>query len=330
MRVTLADLRASRIPAALGICATDSRLVAWLNEATERLLRKGKWWGTAPRFRICICNGCVTLPRAIAVIEAVAVCGRHVPIHDQWFEFLENGAGIQGSSRTCEPAADCVGHFPSFADICGTNKKVSLICDLASDVGKEVLVLGFDANGNWIRTTQNGLIRDGEVIALAQGAGTLSANLFSQVTDLQGPDGLDGQWWLYEYNTTDTTTRMIGAYQYDEIRPSYARYRIAGLIGNTSNAVDIIGKLDFIPVKNDSDYLILGNIPALKDMMTALKDAEMESSMTSRASIIAAGMALAVDSLESELSHYSGDGRKIGITIQGSHVDWGGVVENLL
>ena len=71
MRVTLADLQASRIPAALGLCPTDPRIIAWCNEAQERLLYEGKWFGTVATFNICATNGYITLPREIATIEAI-------------------------------------------------------------------------------------------------------------------------------------------------------------------------------------------------------------------------------------------------------------------
>ncbi len=318
-RTTLADVRASRIPESVNIPPNDSRLVQYVNEATERLLKAGKWWGTYARYRLCASAGLITFPRQIATIEAVALCGNPIPVHDLWFEFIANGWGTR---KDCDGICECDyrGRFPTFSDIIGTDKKVRLICDVATDVGKTVLVLGYDANGNWIRTDQGGTILDGEVVVLTQSPGTLSTNLFSAITDIQVVSAMDGQWWLYEYDTTLTTQRMVGQYQYDDARPSFARYLFPSIRNCTasncqSTLVEAICKLDFIKVVRDTDYLLIGDLPALKFACMAIKASEEE-----RYNDETTLMNKAVVELQNELSHFLGDGRTIGINLQGSNI----------
>ncbi len=318
-RLTLADVKNSRVPSSVNIPPSDPRLVEYVNEATQRLLKAGKWWGTYGRYRLCATAGLITFPRQIATIEAVALCGRPIPVHDMWYEFLENGWGTRkDGDGICE--CDYRGRFPVFSDIIGTDKKVRLVCDVGTDIGKTVLVLGYDANGNWIRTTQGGVLLDGEVVVLAQTPGTLSVNLFSAVTDIQVQQPMDGQWWLYEYDTTLLTQRLIGQYQYDDNRPSFARYLFPSIrncsSGNcTSTLVEAICKLDFIPVVRDTDYVIIGDIMALKFACMASKAAEEE-----RYSDETSLMNKAVQELENELDHYLGSGRRIGINVVGSSI----------
>jgi hypothetical protein len=327
-RTTLSTIKASRIPASLGICATDPRLVAWVNEAQERLLFEGKWWGTVARFQLCATNGCITLPNQIAVLEAVNVCGQPTELRDFWYEFLENGYGSV-SPASCSTSQNCCGRlgpscskgiyrgqYPSFDDIIGTNKKLNLICDLSTDVGKKVLVLGYDQNGNWIRTMQSGSYADGELVSLAQSAGTTTTNFFSTIAGIQFIDQRDGQVWLYEYNNDTTLKRLIG---------SYARYLFSNLCANQNNdgscnkiKVEAVGKLEMIPVKADTDYLIIGNIPALKEMCKAIKNSENEPDGEKANNIILKGMAVASAILDKELEHRLGSGRRIGISVVGS------------
>lgn len=325
MRVTFDDIKNSRVPAACGVCATDARFLAWVNEAQERLLYEGKWFGTYQRFKICATEGCITLPRQIATIEKVAICGVPIQNHDIWYEFI--GPAIWNPEwGSCWAEANARGHFPTFSDMKGTDKKALLVCDLSTDVGKQVLVLGYDENANWIRTLQGGIYKDGELVTLAQSPGTQSINFFSTITDLQFPDDMDGQTWLYEYDITTMTQRMIGHYQYDETRPSYARYFFptVSCLAKSSSCqqlnIDAIGKLEFIPVKNDTDYLIIGNIPALKEMCVALKNSEDEEDGVKANQIIAAGLATAKNILDKQLNHYLGDGRQVGVEIMGSSV----------
>ncbi len=357
MILTLADVRASRIPRVLGVCPTDVRVVEFVNEATQRLLTKGHWWGSYGRFRICATEGCLTLPPQIAAIERASICGQPVRVHDQWYEFLENGYGIRtgGSSNsgdsssvscTSGACAPCFGMsealqrgtYPTFGDIRGVNKKLNFTCDFPTDVGKEVLALGYDENANWIRTEQDGVIKDGELVALAQSAGTTSNHFFSSVTGLQIPDDMDGQWWLYEYNNDTAFRRMLGWYQYFETRPNYQRYFFpsigAGSAENedgdcTLTTVDLIAKLDFIPVKNDTDYLIIGNLPALKDMSRAIYLAENEPDGEKAERLLVAGERMALRELDAELDHYLGQ-RVVGVDIVGASVGFTQPVENLL
>lgn len=340
MRTTVLDAKNSRIPNALGICDTDSRFLQWLNEATQRLMVEGRWWGTTARFKICASNGCLTMPPQIATIEAVNVCGHPTPIRDMWWEFLENGPG-SGNPQTCNSsnttpgscAGGCMnnavyrGNFPSFDDIHGPGKKLNLVCDLVSDVNKEVICMGYDDNGNWIRTNQGGTILDGEIVLLTQGAGTNSLNNFSSITDMQFVDDRDGQVWLYEFDVASSTKRMVGHYEYFEKRPSYPRYKFPGIIPQASGSggcsafqVEIIGKLEYIPVAKDTDYLIIGNIPAMKEMMKALRDSENEPDGIKSNAIMVAGLKTATSILDSELDHYYGAGRRIGINIMGSSI----------
>jgi hypothetical protein len=349
--MTLADAKLSRIPQSIGACATDPRFIQILNEATQILLQEGLWWGAYARFRICADFGCITLPRGIATIESAAICGQPITMRSQWFEFLENGwgtrntttesSGPSGTDSCCGRnswswSRDAIyrGRFPTFSDVQGVDKRLRFVCDLASDVGKIVLALGYDENGNWIRTLQSGTWKDGELITLAQSPGTNSSKLFSGITDLQFPSTMNGQTWLYEYDTTLLTQRLIGAYQYDDTRPSFARYYFPSICppsttGCPTSQVEIMAKLDFIPVKNDTDYLLIGNLPALKRMCMAINRSEHEPDGRLSDQIMASGLASAKELLDKELLHYLGSGNVQPIRMPTPALSGGGV-ENIL
>lgn len=345
-RTTLSDAKASRIPEVLNLAPDDSRLLKYLNEATERLLTKGKWWGTYVKARMCATDGCITFPRQVAAIEAASICGQPIPIHDLFFEFLENGFGIRGNSQTSEDSGGCGnacgmmeanyrGNFPAFDDIRGSDKQLRFVVDRASDACKPILVLGYDDSTppNWIRTNQGGVIKDGEVVCPTQSPGTNTVNSFSVLTDLQFSNNMDGQTWLYEYDVAEQTQRLIGHYEYDETRPSYQRWYFPSIRSSTDCAtqslVEVIAKLDFIPVKNDTDYLLIGNLPALKMMCMAVKKYE-EASNANDLGQAAGFEAMAVKLLDDELDHHLGSGRRIGINLVGSSVYANDPVENFI
>lgn len=344
MRRTLQDAQNSRISNELGVCATAPIFIQWLNNAQERLLIKGHWWGTTVRVAMCATDGCITLPPQVATLEKAAICGRPIPVHDMFFEFLDGGMGVRHSnnsgcgnsnstSTNCGgdgvcgiPEANYRGRFPTYSDIIPTGKQLNLVCDLAADVGNKALCLGYDDNGNWIRTLQNSVWSDGEVIAFAQSAGTNSVNNFSMISDIQLPSNMNGQSWLYEYNIAAATRRLLAHYQYFETRPSYSRYFFPSIRANTSGSgcttvlVEAIVKLAFIPVVNPTDYLIIENLPALQEMMVGIKNAENEESSITRVELLQAATASAVMILDDELNHYYGDGRRIGMEVVGSSI----------
>jgi|SRR6516165_742360 hypothetical protein len=346
MRITLFDAKNSRLPSQVGACPTDPRFLDLLNEAQERLLICGKWWGTVQKWRFCATDGCVALPSQFATLEAVAVCGRPIAVRDQFYEFLENGFGIRGQTvttttqGTTSPCCGGVsgvcgiqealyrGHYATFADIQPTGKKLQLVCDKLTDVGKQALVFGYDDNNNWIRTSQSGVFNDGELITLGQAPGTVSVNNFSVVTDIQPPQNLDGQWWLYEYTVASAAQRLIGQYQYFDLRPQFARYFFPAILPQVGQPpgtcaqvlVEALVKLEFIPAKKDTDYLLIGCLPALKEMMMALQKAEDEPDALRKVQIVAAGQQVAKQILDQQLDHYLGSGRKMGMNIVGSSI----------
>src|SRR5438128_12050363 len=127
MITTFSDVKASRIPEALNIVPTDSRLPQYVNEATLRLLKRGNWWGTVPRYQLSATSGIITFPKQIAAIETVALCDMPIPVHDFWFEYLDGGYGLRKENEgLCE--ANYVGHYPIFSDIIRTEKKVRVVC----------------------------------------------------------------------------------------------------------------------------------------------------------------------------------------------------------
>jgi hypothetical protein len=89
--------------------------------------------------------------------------------------------------------------------------------------------------------------------------------------------------------------------------------------------VEAICKLDFIPVARDTDYVMLGNLPALKYGCMAIK-ANEENRYSDAKTLIGD----AVMELESELDHYLGDGRKMGINVVGSGIGTADPIENLI
>lgn len=318
MKKTLGDAKRERIPEQLSLCRDDAKVVSFINEAQQRLLqRPEKFWGTYARYRCNVYGKCLTWPRHFATLELAAVNNTPVVVRNLWFEFLESGWGIRDCD-SCDLQMLDKGNSASFEDICGTHKKIKVYCDVPETSGSRILLQGYDQSGNWIRTLDAGTWVDGEYVLLNAATPQMTANVFSAYTGAIKPL-TNGTVRLYEYDTTTATQRPIAIYEWDEEVPNYRRSFIPGLTFNATTGyatVEVIAKLDHIPVRNDNDYLIIGNIPALKEMCLAIKHYEENAVQLGQLA-----EARAVQLMKNEARHYEGSGKVVPLRMEGEN--WG-------
>jgi hypothetical protein len=299
---------------------SDNRFVALLNQATQNLVQSGEpFYGLHQRIQFCITSGCLVLPRQIAAVETAALCDHPIPIRNRWFEFLDTGVGLRTESD-CDSGCGCGsggnglldrGEVCAFTDIIGTNKKIKVYTDVTEDVDAVILLQGYDENNQWIRTQVGGVWIDGEQVSLFNGPHT-STKFFTSLTGTQKPL-TNGTVRLYEYDTTLTTQRDMAIYEPDEINPTYRKMFLSALEGASccgcsdddpqTAQVTVMARLEFIPVANDRDWLLIGNFSAL--------EAEVQSIQKRRNNLIEESMAchvLALQTLRNELRHYLGRG----------------------
>lgn len=327
MRVTLGNAKdpMSGIARVLNLSPTDARFTGYVNESIQRLIQTGElFWGTYARYQFCLTDGCLVWPREIAAIESVAVCSSPLTIRNQWFEFIDS-VGLQGDGSSGCSSGSCGwpyggtcgggnmydrGTVPTFADIIGASKKIKVYCDIAEAAGAKILLQGFDANNNWIQTEVAGVWTDGEYVSLNAAVPQTSTKFFSSLVSVQKPI-TKGAVRLYEYDTVLTTQRALAVYEPSETNPVYRRTMIPGLSNGSGDDEDecnttqvtVMAKLEFIPAIVDTDWLLIGNLPAIKDMCQSIRKAENNEFSES-----VQWEARAVQALRRELSHYRGHG----------------------
>ncbi len=293
-RLNLAQVKASSIPAAIGIGACDPRFITTLNEAQERLANAGKWWGTYKRLRICVTANCITWPRDVKVVEGFIQCGLSLPIANAWFDFQENvrspavgGCQCDGS-KLLDRGLVCQNRDFS------TPSKIRLYPASATDAGKRVLIQGLDQNGVAVRTLDGTTWVDGEYLTLASPFVTSTFTYSAPgLTGVQKPL-TNSRVLAYSVAADSGNETQIAVWDSSERNPSYRRSyltNLAQLCGDTascnscadegdgcvpamedcSNVVaDTIVRLELVPVVVDSDWCFIGNIGALKSAMKSL------------------------------------------------------------
>jgi hypothetical protein len=334
-RKTFLDARLSRIPSSVGLCAADvPGTASYVNEAQQRLIIAGGetgWFGSWQKvaFAVDPSDSYLTLPRQIARIINLDVCNYPVRVQNEFYEFLEAGIGHQPSSPCACPAACQVletfdrGVTPTFRDIIptGNPKLVRIYATTNRDYGRRVLLQGLDTNGTVIRSLDNGVDVEGEFITLGAPFAT-SAFTYLKITGIQ-KDVTAGDVRFYEVDSVLGTQRSISLMEPSETVACYRRYFING-ISNTCCACGTISgsicatpnptpatasvlamaKLEFIPVAVDTDYLLIGNLPALKleCMSVRLEESDEEKSFALSQKLHQQAIKL----LNKELTHYTG------------------------
>lgn len=305
MKATLGDAKQQIDTASLGLQACSPAFVQLLNESTQRLLCGPEaFWEVNHRMALCVENGCVTWPRSVASIQAISHCGP-LTIRNSWFEHLESGYGIRGCSP-CEQQMFERGTGVTFRDIrFGYSHKITT--SVAEEEGLEIGLLGYNCEGYWVRSQDStGAWRDGvwspiPTSPLTPYTGQTQWAL-GGISEIIKPH-TNGLVNLFDWNLSSFDSRQVGVFEHDETRPSYRKSMIGGVKTNGPSHINIIYKQEWRPVRNDNDFLLLANIPALSEMMMAVK-----LSRQNALQLASGHEAKAYQILDREVSHYIGNG----------------------
>lgn len=331
MRLTFRKVRESRIPQALLLCAGDTpRLLSFINEAQERLIHAGGetgWYGGWYKtiFNISSDNE-ISLDRYIARVINVAVCGTPVSIENQFYEFVEAGVGPQDTDcSTCVTSSNKLelidrGMFPTQVPISATNKRIRLYATDSRDYGKQVVISGKDSNSRIVRTLNNGLDFNGEVVTLATPfSDTVTVWAEGDLSGIQKQLTI-GDVLVYEYDATTGDEDLIALLDARDTVCQFRRYYVSNFSATCCTGctqVEGMAKLEYVPVEKDTDYLVIGNIPALKEECESIRYSEMDS--VQALALSEQKHKRAIQLLQNELSHYMGKSRAtVNIPIFGS------------
>jgi hypothetical protein len=326
MRTKLSDISASRIPDVLGACADDfPKLSSYINQATQQLIiaagENGFWGGWHKVvFNVTRTDPYITLPPQYARMISMDVCRRPVPIQNEHYEFLEFGIGLQ---VPCENESPFLGYkcgtlqgfdrnvVNTAYDLTPTNQYLRIYITDARDIGAKFLISGaLDANGVGIYTNDVNLQVDGFYLLGDQPFATSS----SIVTSFQAfsKPVTYGDVLLYQVDATTLEEVLLSRYTPQETNPTYRRYFIkslpCGCCQSPTNPgyaqVTTLLKVEYQPVINPSDFLIIGNIPALKAECQSIRFSEIDNATSEALSVKKHEDAVAL--LNAELKHYIG------------------------
>jgi hypothetical protein len=340
-RLRYSDIRPT-LARVMDVCnssASDATILPILNEAHNRLVNRGKWLGTTQSYRICVGNdSCLVWPRQIETIEAFSVCRDPGTLRNQWYEFSEQGPhGLKESNNWFRTMID-KGTAVAFDEIGGDTdtKKLRVTADVTESGTGRMLLQGWGGPNltdmNWIRTLDGSTWVDGEYVTIST-TPQLTTNFFKRLTGVTKPV-TNGPVRVFEWETTTSSQiKQLGYYEADEEVPLYRKSFLPG-IGNmtgcdgdsscTSKQITVIAKLRHIDIRGDNDYLLIGNVGALKLAVQATLKEERNLLEES-----ASYWALALSELQSELQAFEGDGAIPILKVEGRDT-WGAGVRTTM
>lgn len=310
MRVTLGSVQLSMLPAAIGVCASDlPQIAAYVNRAQEILINCGGetgFWGGWQKivFPLTPCFPYFTLPREFSRVINMDVCRFPIRIQNEFYEFLEGGIGLQSrndllalnnAQNWCGASALQGferGVWPSFRDLAPANQKLRVYITDARDVSRRILVgPAWDQNGNQIYTTDGNNQVNGFYLSFDQPFVT-SDFIVSRFDGIQ-KDATFGAVILKQVDADTSVEVTLSRYAPDETIPAYRRYFVKQLPCGCDTSctqspcvepvtppvatVTALVKLQFVPASLATDFLIIGNIPALIEEVKALRYADMDA-----------------------------------------------------
>lgn len=327
-RLRLYDLRLSRLPGVVGLCETDIlRLARYVNSAQQRLLYCREagdegWYGTFAEIAFNVSRDLptITLPRTVARLEAVNACNTPMPINNQFYEYLNFGNGRLPKQYACSSSLNLTqglsrNSAPTFLDITNAPQKLRLYPGGTVDVAnrRRVLLQGLDNNGKTIYS-QDVLNRVEGIFLTLESPFVDAPTQFSRITGVQ-KDVTAAEVQLFQVDPATGEEILLSTLEPGEETAWYRRYYFDSLPcgccpsptqTQTCATVQVtaIAKLEPIPVRVDTDYLLIQNLEALIEECQSIRYSEMD---TGEAKAMAQERHIqAVRYLNGEITHYAG------------------------
>lgn len=323
----------ARVCGVSGMAVTDPRVLVRTNQAIQELANEGDWPGVVDRWHVVTTDGHIVLPAFLDRLMQINLRGCPQTIASPWWQFVAYGPGTPddsaqpefGRSWVDERMISDLGEYPTQVALPETGGPWKLRVYTAVDesivtngtgVAPYCTIQGLDQNDEIVRTRVSGTEWfSGERIALdwmqpyvESLQEFVSISAFTKIKT-NGPVKLTA--W------DGMTETVLSNYSFSDTTPSYHHYfsqwlqNLARAGGDACKIVRARCRKRYVPVAEDTDILMISNLPALKEMVIASwkRDADnMPDYMAHKQT--------AVDLLKKEAMSYRGKSRIPGLTFQ--------------
>lgn len=277
-----------------GVCSDTVQFADYVNRATRRLIKRGAWFGTEVSMRICT-EGCdVVFPRHVGTVLGLRLCNSdYMQIRNSWWSILSpgniggwnnalNGSGFGYGivSGGYSPAGIDGSTVPIFNQISGnTGKYIQYHVVKAQDVGKTVTLYGKKYGNQPLQTQASGAWQNGITITAVRPSVPSATTLVTQITSVIR-EPTQGMAYLYEVDPVTSKKRMLAVYEPNETNPSYRHMQIPALTCTPYSTdeydvktwqMEALVKLQYIPVEDENDFLLISDFDALAMAIQSIK-----------------------------------------------------------
>lgn len=204
----------------------DTRFFRFLGDAVTLIANKGEFEGWKGWLDICTNGGlCVTLPREVETVLAVNLGGKPTLGYDQLFNFHLNGPGDCHGS--CQWAWQDQGQWHStYRDLLTPSQLVAYLQN-ASDNNSELIVYGYDYQGNRLRRQVNGEWLDGYQVPTIFGYALpdSDAPTIARIVAVK-KIRTAGSVRLSTIDNSGLDGTLLAIYEPDEVLPQYRRIKL--------------------------------------------------------------------------------------------------------
>jgi len=261
-RLTVADCRTQLWTLADASDINSAKFLRMLNEVCEKYILSGKWKGAVVNVDFDSAEGYISLPYEYYSVLCMTYNKCPAMTFSQFHTYQENGPGELDETKAWPGILIDLGDgFATQSDIttAGTLKVMTNVVDDA----KKIRIFGLDASNNVIYGSDG---VEGELVTCTAPF-VNTTHTFSKVTGIQAtPDPaitMQSGWTLW---VNGAPAVQIGSYYPGENRPMYRRYQT----GKAEKAIRVCCHRRFMLMRNESDWVIPGNLSALRSGFWAL------------------------------------------------------------
>jgi hypothetical protein len=323
----------ARICGISGMAVTDPRVLVRTNAAIQELMNEGEFPGVVDRWHIVATDGHLVLPSFLDRLMQINIKGVPQVISSPWYQFCAYGPGTPSDNPQGEFNRWWVdsrmitdwGEFPTQVRLPETggpwNLRVYTAVDehiLTDGTGQSpaCTIQGTDGGGQIIRMEDgSGVWTNGEQVSLDSAFPYVqTTRQFSTLATFTKPV-TNGPVKLTAWD--GVTETVLSNYLFSDTTPSYHHYfshwlqTLTRFDTITTKIVRARCRKRFVPVSQDTDVLIISNLPAIKEMVIAQwkRDADsLQSYMAHKQT--------AISLMNKEAEAYRGKVRLPGITFQ--------------
>jgi hypothetical protein len=270
----------------------------YCNDAQQRLLMDPMapdegWWAGTVTLNLSVDvfqhHAHVVTPREIGRLTNLAVCKKPVPVRNKFYEYLQFGRGVQPPNCSTGWCGNLLQAYErdttaTMASFPTTPQKLRFYPTDGRDAGLRILPQGLDQNKVVVLCTDpsTGLSAQGEYVAL-QFPFSDTLNIWSRITGFQ-KDETYGPVQIFTVDPNTGTEKPLSFMETNEMVANYRRYLINGIpnpnlccqVPGIPLQISGQGRLDFIPVQNETDYLLIQNVPALVEESQSIRYSRMD------------------------------------------------------